>query len=91
VVKSNFRERPEMLKWKISELIGLKRVEIPKHPLRAGACEELEPEMFRWITSELAGRKGVNKNCAGPKGGSLFKLPRRAPLQKIFWKVGIYQ
>lgn len=68
MVKSNFRERPEMVKCKTSELIGLKRVEIPKHPLMAVAFAELEQAMDRWRTTELTGRKGMKWNCLPPQG-----------------------
>ena len=37
VVKSNFRDRPEMVELKTSELAGLKWVEILGYPLRAAA------------------------------------------------------
>jgi hypothetical protein len=51
MVKSNFRERPEMVKWKTSELIGLKRVEISENPLVAGAYIKL-------LINVLGGKRG---------------------------------
>jgi hypothetical protein len=59
VVKIFFRERPEMVKWKTSELAGLKGVRVRVTPSKGGSLSELEPAMFRWRKSELAGRKGV--------------------------------
>jgi hypothetical protein len=48
--KLKFRERPDMGKWRKSELIGSRRVEIPKHPLWAVA---LESAMFKRKYPEL--------------------------------------
>jgi hypothetical protein len=46
MVKSNFRERPEMIRLREAELAWLKRFEIPEHPLKAVACKNFGQRCF---------------------------------------------
>jgi hypothetical protein len=51
VVKRNFRERPVIVDWRTYELIGLKRVVISKHPLKAEALAKQKNDVLFFFQS----------------------------------------